>query len=86
MTGLTPIENLSPTERRLYDRLSDGQEHKKEELKLLLYRDNYGSTHNLAQHIYLLKKKLPAGLTISCIRMGRQIFYRLARIPPSIEE
>lgn len=86
MDGIMSIDKLSPTERRLYDRLSDGQAHRKEELKLLLYRDNYGSTHNLAQHIYLLKKKLPAGLTISCDRYGKLIYYRLGRLPSSNEE
>lgn len=77
---------LTPTERRLMDRLSDGQPHKRDELRTL-FNDELAVASCLKQAISNLRKKLHANdgasRTILCVNTGAGLCYQLViRIVP----
>jgi DNA-binding response OmpR family regulator len=73
------MNKLRPTEQAIYDTLSDGRLHKREDLLLCLI-DPLADKNHLKVHICNLRKKLPPGLLIDCVSLGHKgMFYRLCR-------
>lgn len=68
--------DLTPTERRMYEMLQDGERHTKEELRTCLY-DHYSSAEGVRVHICTLRAKLPEGKLIVCEIRHRIAHYRL---------
>ena len=68
--------DLTPTEKRLYAMLQDGERHGREELRACLF-DEYANVKVVTQHIRNMRPKLPEGKLIVCEIKGRAVFYRL---------
>ena len=69
------IEKLTPTEKRLYQVLVDGEKHLKEELRRAI--DEYATVRDVRKHIMNIRTKLPSGVLILCELKGHAIYYRL---------
>ena len=69
---------LTPTEQAIYDTLSDGRLHKRDDL-LGCLADPLSGRKVLQLHIVGLRKKLPDGVIIDAVARQNTIFYRLAR-------
>lgn len=79
------IDQLTPTQRSMYDILSDGRPHRREELHACL-PDDQGSLSNINPHLSLMRKFLnPHGLQIVALSHGKQraIQYQLVRLVTS---
>lgn len=71
--------DLTPTECRILEKLSDGMPHSKEELVLCLF-DDLSSVHTVKYHISNLRVKLrPIGQEIVC-EYNRGFKYRRVRL------
>ena len=68
---------LTPTERRIWDRLADGERHSVAELMLCL-NDEMAEPNNVKVHIFRMRQKLPPGHLIIGESNGRRgiFFYR----------
>lgn len=69
-------DNLTPTERRIYEMLSDGERHTKPELFSLLDDQLSGPT-TVRKHICTLGAKLPPDRMILCECAWQTIYYRM---------
>ncbi len=78
------MERLTPTEKKLFKILLDGERHAKDELRIAI--DPLASFESMRNCILTLRGKLPNGVEIVCeIRNRAQIFYRLVyKFVPSI--
>jgi hypothetical protein len=75
-----PDLDLTPTQRRVFLLLQDGQPHAPREIRTLLPED-LGSLVNVRQHLSRLRRKLrPAGQDIRFERLGLQVAYRLVSL------
>lgn len=79
-------EQLSPTQQRLFDALSDGLPHTSKSLFGLI--DSQAGVESLRIMIYKLKNKLEErGLSVLCRTTGGVTQYRLVRyVDPAEEE
>lgn len=77
---MLPILDLTPTERRMYEVLSDGSLHSSHELHGCLL-DDMGPVSNVKPHLTHLRKKLREhGLNITCVNgSGLPPHYYLSR-------
>ena len=66
---------LTPTQQAIYDILSDGKLHRREELHACL-PDELGAPSNVRPHICNLRKRLN-GQEIVCVYRGKTIYYWL---------
>ena len=72
------MNDLTPTEKQLYNVLADGDKHTKEEIRQLMGLDEYTSDATFWVHIFNLRKKLePKGLGINWSKRNRS--YQLVR-------
>ena len=62
-----PPAKLTPTERKILALLSDGLPHAREEIHSLLW-DELSQRETIRYHISKLRKKLPPGHIIVCVR------------------
>lgn len=69
--------DLTPTEKRIYALLQDGERHTKEELRAVLL-DEFTSVKVVPQHVRNMRPKLAEGKIIVCELRGKTVFYRLA--------
>lgn len=69
------MRGLTPTERCIMERLSDGQPHTRRELHECL-PDDLGALGNIKTHISNIRKKLPRAEEIVCVLHKRTICYR----------
>jgi DNA-binding CsgD family transcriptional regulator len=75
-------KEFTPTEERMLAVLSDGDRHKKEELKACLADELAESPQIVNFHICNIRKKLQTkGQSIICEKgWGRQLYYRQVRL------
>ena len=73
------MNRLTPTEQAIYDTLSDGRLHKRNDLMLCLL-DPLAERVHLSKHISHLRKKLPNGVIVDAVARDNTIYYRLARV------
>ena len=74
---------LTPTERRMYDLLSDGKPHSIKELLGCLW-DELSGTGSVAVHLCRLRKKLrPKGKDVRAITQGRTYWYVFTSADPA---
>lgn len=72
------VSNLTPSEKRLYDALADGDKHTKDELRKLMDLDEYTSDQGFWIHIFNLRRKLEVkGLGINWSKKTKT--YQLVR-------
>lgn len=74
---------LTPTERRIFNILTDGRAHSADNLVQELYSDGAGSYRCLSQHVYNIKVKLRytnPGIVIASEYVNSRLHYRLARL------
>lgn len=69
-------DNLTPTERRIYEMLSDGERHTKPELHSCL-DDELSDVRGVRVHIKSLRDKLPPDRIILCECASLTIYYRM---------
>jgi hypothetical protein len=72
------MDRLRPTEQAIFDVLSDGRLHKRDDLMACLL-DPLAERLHLQKHISSLRKKLPTDLIIDAVARDHTIWYRLAR-------
>lgn len=70
--------NLTPTQRRIYDALSDGAK-LAEKLRDACCDDDLTDVATVRVHIHALRKRLPAGQQIATIQRGGKTWYLLTR-------
>jgi DNA-binding response OmpR family regulator len=60
------MDNLTPTQQRIWDILKDGEPHSRMELKRAIdpYNPELCSKGNLDVHLTMLRKKIPDGFVI----------------------
>jgi DNA-binding response OmpR family regulator len=80
MLTLTNGTPLTATEAKMLSLLSDGQRHPKQELHALLWDEEADKDSSVHCHMSRLRKKLRAGLHISCEAYQRSYHYRLVRL------
>lgn len=66
---------MTPTQARIMALLSDGELHRREEIRRLL-PDDLGAVSNIKAHISALRRRLRPGEYIDCVLTSRGIFYR----------
>lgn len=74
------LDEMTPTQRRLWEVLKDGERHSREELHGCLW-DEMGPATNVRMHLSNMRDILaPAGLDIVCVFWRRSSrWYRLVR-------
>ncbi len=73
------MPHLTPIEKCIYEKLSDGEKHKKAELEECI--DDPEFTNSLANHIYNIKKKLRReGIDIAHRADGWSWGYQMVRL------
>lgn len=80
--------DLTPVERRMFELLSDGMDHTKEELHVCL-SDDLARLVAVRQHLTNLRRKLPDGVDIVCIASSSlgPARYRMVRgLKPVLKE
>lgn len=80
---MAEIPQLTPTQQRIYDLLSDRRAHRRRELIALL--ENGANPKNLSVHLVKMRERLaPHGEIIICeLGRGYSISYRMIYLEPS---
>lgn len=75
-----PVQEFTPTEKKILAVLVDGMRHSREELHSCL-PDDMGALGNIRDHVSHLRKKLrPKGQDIVCELYLAKIYYRHVRL------
>lgn len=73
------MANYNPTEKRIFEFLSDGERHTKAEIIEHCINDKLVTETTASIYIYNLRLKLPPGLLILCEWVMRKGEYRMVR-------
>lgn len=79
------VDGLTPTETKIFQLLSDGMFHLRDEVRSCL-SDELASFNAMALHITNLRKKLPNGYLVVCVRHRGKSGYQMVRSIPSAND